>query len=312
VSALARHWSFDPMVVVLAFTALAHELGLARLAHRSTLANAQRRRRRSLLFYGALVVLVLTIASPLDYWANDYFYVHMIEHILLMFAVPMLVVLGAPWTPLLFALPVGARRRLGRFVYLSPRARVLRALGRVARSPWVAWGSFNAAMLVWHIPSWFELAERNQAVHVWLMHGSFLVTGVLFWLQFLPSSPMKPKTGPLWQVGALLSTNAIMTMLAISMSILTTVSWYPSYSHLRGVTLSPFADQQIGAAILWVCGDFWALPVLGMVIRRAMDQQGSLAGAIDRAIGRSTAPSYFRGVATGVVPVAGEVERPGP
>ncbi len=294
------------MTVVLALTVVAHEVGLARLGRRSTPENARRRRRRSLLFYGALVVLVLTIASPLDYWANYYFYVHMIEHILLMFAVPILVVLGAPWTPLLFALPVTTRRRLGRFVYLSPRAGALRRLGRMVRSRWVAWGSFNLAMLVWHIPSWFELAVRNQAVHVWLMHGSFLATGVLFWLQFLPSTPMKPTSGPLWQIGALVSTNAIMTMLAISMSILTTVSWYPSYSHLRGVSLSPFADQQIGAAILWVCGDFWALPVLGLVIRRAMDQQGSLAGAIDRAIGRSPSPSYFRGVATRTVPVTVE------
>ncbi len=299
------------MVVVLALTAVAHEVGLTRLGRRSTPENTRRRRRRASLFYGALLLLALTIASPLDYWAGYYFYVHMIEHIVLMFAVPILVVLGAPWTPLLFALPVGARRRLGRFVYLSPRARGLRGLGRVVRSPWVAWGSFNAAMLLWHIPSWFELSARNQAVHVWLMHGSFLVTGVLFWLQFLPSSPMRPKTGPLWQIGALLSTNAVMTMLAISMSILTTVSWYPSYSHLRGVSLSPFADQQIGAAILWVCGDFWALPILGVVIRRAMDQQGSLSGVIDRAIGRSSAPTVFRGVATGVVPVGGDVERSG-
>jgi putative membrane protein len=288
---VTHHWTFDPFVVVVALTVVAHEIGLHRLASHSATSRRRRRRRSSLLFYAGLALLLAVVVSPIDYWSSSYFFVHMIEHLLISLAVPVLIVAGAPWIPLLFVLPVRERRRLGRFVYLSSRARGLRVVGRFVRSPWFAVLSFNAAMLVWHIPSWYELSERNQLVHGFLMHGSFVVTGVLFWLQIVPSHPMKPSRGPIWQAGAIVATNILMTVLAISMSILTAVSWYPSYTGIRGVTLNPFADQQIGAAILWVCGDFWALPALYVIIRRAIESEGSISNVFDRMTGRGAMPT---------------------
>ncbi len=285
---VVHHWSFDPMIVVLALTVIAHEVGLRRMASHSTIANRRRRRRRSYRFYAGLAPLAVVIVSPLDYWASRYFFVHMIEHIIIAFFVPMLIVAGAPWIPTLFVLPVAARRRLGRFLFLRQSTAWLRAVGRFARNSWFALVLMNVVMFAWHVPSLFDLAERNQFVHVWLMHGSFVVAGTLFWLQIYPSAPMRPAKGAVWKIGAILITNGLMTMLAISMSILTTVSWYAVYAHVPGVTLSPFADQQIGAAILWICGDFWALPTLAIVIRRAIETEGSMGSVIDRLTGRAS------------------------
>ncbi|HEY7930915.1 MAG TPA: cytochrome c oxidase assembly protein [Acidimicrobiales bacterium] len=259
----------------MALTIWAHEIGLSRLRRHSRPERNAWRRRRSWFFYAGLGLLLVTIVSPLDYWASSYLYVHMINHVIAAFFVPLLIVYGAPWIPLMFTLPVKARRRFGKFLYLDAKTSGLRAVVRVVRSPLFAVVSFNSAMLFWHVPWAFELSEHNGFVHVWLMHLSFLVTGVLFWLQLVPSHPIKPARDTGWKIGAILVTNALMTFLAMSMSFFTSTSWYATYDHVPGVSMSPFAGQQIAAAILWVCGDFWALPILALIIRRHLDRDGS-------------------------------------
>ncbi len=285
------HWSFDPFVLVVAAVVILNEVGLANLRRRSVPSRTKQRRHRSYCFYAGLILLLIAVMSPVDYWASDYFFVHMIEHILIAFFAPALIVIGAPWIPLLHGLPVAVRRRGGRAVLLGRWAPQLRALGRFVTNPWTALVSFNLVMVLWHVPVLFDAAENNQTIHIWVMHASFFVTGVLFWLTIIPSHPFRLKTSPLWQIGAIISTNVVMFVIAMSLSLFTQTSWYDVYAHVPGVTLSPFADQQIGAAILWVCGDFWAIPALGYVIKRGIDNEGGFSAAIDRVLHRGPTPT---------------------
>jgi putative membrane protein len=294
-SYLTGHWSFDPFLIVAVVVAGWHEAGLWRLSRRSRPERTRERRLRSLWFYAGLVVLLLAVESPVDYWADDYFFVHMIQHLLLMFAAPSLVVAGAPWQPLLDGLPGRSGRRVTRGVLAGGWSRPLRPAGRVLLRPWVSVGLFNAVMLVWHLPGPYDLAEDDSAVHIWLMHGSFFAAGVLFWLQFIDSPPFRRRMPLVSQAAALLGTNFVMIGIAMALSIFTSGSVYPVYDHVPGVTLPPFADQQIGAAILWVCGDFWAMPSMIVTVRRMVAADGSVGAALDKMLGRGAARPGPRG-----------------
>jgi putative membrane protein len=285
-SYLTGHWSYDPFLILAIVVAAWHEVGLWRLARRSGPERTRERRLRSLWFYAGLVVLLIAVESPVNYWSYDYFFVHMIQHLLLMFAVPTLIVAGAPWQPLRDALPGGSGRGVTRDGPASGWSGPLRALGSLLVRPWVSVGLFNAAMVVWHLPGPFDLAERNQAVHLWLMQGSFLAAGVLFWLQFIPSPPFRRRMPLLSRAAALIATNVVMIGIAMALSIFASGSVYSVYDHIPGVSLPPLADQQLGAAILWVCGDFWALPTMIVVVRQMMSAEGSVSTALEAILNR--------------------------
>ena len=87
------------------------------------------------MFYAGLVVLLTGVKSPVDYWAYDYFFMHMIQHLLLMFATPTLVVAGTPWEPLLEALPGRSGRSVTRRALAGRWSRPLRAAGGPAQRP---------------------------------------------------------------------------------------------------------------------------------------------------------------------------------
>jgi len=131
-------------------------------------------------------VVTLSVVSPLQYWSMEYFWVHMIQHVTVMLAAPALYVAGAPAIPLTFALPWrrvddscdGVPSAGAPITTKDRRGGVFTAFAIVF---------FNAVMVVWMIPRVFNPAMGNPNLHVGLMLTSFFVSGLLFWMQFIPS-----------------------------------------------------------------------------------------------------------------------------
>jgi putative membrane protein len=266
-SALLDHWSIDPSMLVVVLLVGIHLRGL-RLRLKAV-ARAGRPTRpwkgQAALFYLGVAALMVAIASPIDYWSDQYLTAHIVQHILLSFVAAPLIVLGAPWLPLLRGLPRPFRRGFGRLAQRTQPRPGATAAGELARRvrdvvarPWTSVLLFNATMVLWHFPGPFDLALRNDNVHIWLEHGSFFGLGVALWLQVFGSYPMRPLLDGPRRVLALVSTNAVMVIVAMTL-VMFTHDLYPWYA--QGHTLAQQdADQQIAGSILWVCGEITFLP----------------------------------------------------
>lgn len=277
-------WQITPLAVLAVLVGIAHEVGLRRLASRQTPEHRRAARRRSWAVYGALAVLIGVVTGPLDRWAMSWLTIHMVIHVVEMFYLPPLLIIGGAWLPLVHALPVTARRSLLRAYYRSPWLGWLRRTFSFIASPIVAVVIFNAVMVTWHIPAVFDWASWHGWVMNWLMAPSFILTGYLFWRAILPSHPSPPRASTRLQIAAVVVTAFEMVVLAMALAIFTKSPWYTMNVDMLGPARA-LKDQHWAAAVLWICGDLWAIPALVLIGHRIYGQEGSVSSAVERWLG---------------------------
>jgi cytochrome c oxidase assembly factor CtaG len=142
----------------------------------------------------------------------------------------------------------------------------VRALGRLFSRPLPAWIVFNVVLVAWHVPVLYDATLSSVAVHD-LEHATFLVAGLLFWVQVIDSPPVRARLG--YGARAVYVTAALLVswVLAIVLALASTPLYAP-YADLvhRPGGLSALADQQIAGGVMWVPGSvpftiaiIWAL-----------------------------------------------------
>jgi putative membrane protein len=202
---------------------------------------------RGICFAAALVMIVVALDSPLTRLAEQRFWAHMLQHVLLMVGVAPLVVLGAPWLPLWRALPLTVRRRgAGLFADGKSFAWLRGSLVRIV-APIPAFVLFNVDLGLWHVPYFYDLTLRNGAVHA-VEHLSFALLGVLFWIQLIDSPPFHARLQPFMRAIYATAGSATSWVLALVLA-LATKPIYP-LQHVGHRGLSPLADQQVAAGMM--------------------------------------------------------------
>ncbi len=216
-------------------------------------------------FMGGLVTLWLAIGSPMDGFADASLSAHMVEHLLLMSAVPPLVLLGLPAVPLLRGLPGAVRR----FV-IAPLIRrpAVRALGRWAITPPVAWLAMNLTYLAWHVPGAYDFALEHEFWHD-VEHLCFLGTSILFWWCIVRPWPTRMYPSSWGILIYLVSADVINTLLSAFLAFCDRPIYRFYIEHANPFALSPTEDQVLGAAIMWVIGSL-AFLIPAMVITARM------------------------------------------
>lgn len=248
----AAAWPIDPPLYAVVVLATLYWLGGR---HRvSSRRSGLESRGRATAFYAGLAVVLLALDSPLDPLAEKLFAAHMAQHVLLLMVAPPLVVLAAPWSRLWRPLPLGFRRATAKVIARDPRARPLRATARALAAPLPAWILFNANLVLWHVPRFYDATLRNQGIHE-LEHSLFLATGLLFWAAIFESPPLRVRLDWLGRVAYVTGAIVVGWILAIVLA-LAPHPLYTPYAELahRPGGLSALGDQQIAAGVMWVPG----------------------------------------------------------
>lgn len=195
-------------------------------------------RWRAICFGSGVVLLVLAVCTPLDHIGETYlFSAHMVQHVILMFLLPPLFILGVPtW--------------LADFLF---RTEGLGKLLKLAVHPIVAGVMFNAALIIWHIPAFYELALRDPFMHL-VEHATFVLTSIaMFWVLIGTETREEPMHDGL-KLLYILAVNIGQIPLFAALSFASS-PLYPTYARAPRYfeTLTPLADQVLGGVIMKLC-----------------------------------------------------------
>lgn len=243
-------WPYDPTVIAGIVVAAA----LYWLGARYMRARGLRRRLRPWragLFALGLLILFLALDSPLDDFADQYLWAHMLQHELLALAVAPLLLLGEPLMVMWRGVPLGGRRPIaGWAVRARWPARLFENLERFFRRPAVSWLTLVILFSLWHLPALYDLATEHVALHAF-EHLCFLFGGLVFWSQLIPSLPFKPKLKPLGQA-VYFGLAAMWGNILGWAFMFSTAPSYPYYAHLARTPdmISAIVDEHFAGGVM--------------------------------------------------------------
>jgi putative membrane protein len=203
---------------------------------------------RAFSFLAGLFLIWIAVASPIAALDHELLTVHMLQHLLLMTLAPPLIWLGAPVGYLLHSSP---QRFVGSLRAQLSKSRMATKFAKALGRPEFAWLAACAALVGWHIPTFFALGMQSVSWHLF-EDVSFLVTGLMFWrpvVQALGGESRHGLSMILYLFFATLPCDILSGFLVFSDRVVYPI--YFSSSHLLG--FSPLMDQQCAAALMWTC-----------------------------------------------------------
>jgi cytochrome c oxidase assembly factor CtaG/putative copper export protein len=255
-------WNVDLLwAVVAGFAVFFYLAGVWRLRRRGDAWPVY----RTILWVAGMALLVWVTGGVINVYQDYLFSMHMVGHMLLTMAIPVLLVAGAPVT--LAARAIRKRddgTRGGREWILwavhSPAARVL-------TNPFVAAGLFIGSLWIFYYTDLFRWSLYDHLGHQWMI-AHFLITGYLFVQSLIGIDPVPwrlPYAGRLLLLIGIMAMHAFFGIAIMMQSGLMVAEWFGAMGRTWGAT--PLEDQYIGGGIAWSIGE---IPTLILAITVAI------------------------------------------
>jgi putative copper resistance protein D len=251
-------WNLDLLWAIICFFGVFFYLaGVARLRRRGDSWPWY----RTVLWVAGMLLLFWTTNGSLNVYEQFLFSEHMLEHMLLTMAIPVLLVLSAPVT---LALRTIARRTDGsrgarEWILLLVHSR----LAKLLTHPLVAAGLFAVSLWVFYYSPLFRWATTDHVGHEWMIFH-FLIVGYLFVQTLVGIDPVGNQAPYPLRLILLLATmalHAFFGLAIISNTGLFLSDWYGAMGRTWGAL--PLVDQQAAGGIAWSVGE---IPTVSLAI----------------------------------------------
>jgi putative copper resistance protein D len=256
---LALDWRFDLIFgTAAAVLALLYVLGVRRLRLRGDRWPVG----RTVGWLSGCAALLVATSSGIGRYGPAMFSVHMAEHMILSMLVPILLVLGAPVTLALRALPPAGRANPP-----GPREWLLAGVhsppARVLTHPLVALALFVGSYYALYFSDLFAAALPQHPAHV-LMNVHFVLTGLLFFWPLIGVDPAPRRLPPAARLGIMFASVPFHAFFGVALMSSNTVIGESFYRALALPWVEdPLRDQQLGGGLAWASGE---IPLLLVVI----------------------------------------------
>lgn len=274
---LFTEWKFDILwMVIVGFLAYFYLAGVWRLHRRGDTWPIL----RTVSFLAGLALLFYITNGGVNVYEKYLFSAHMLAHMMLGMAIPVLLVPGAPVTLALRAIRkrTDGSRGIREWILLAVHSRLA---GFFAR-PIVAAVFFTVSLWAFYYSPVFRWAAEDHIGHTFMI-VHFLLSGYLLVLSLIGIDPMPYKAPYPIRLLVLLGTMAFHAFFGLTLMMGTSLlasDWYGAMGRTWGV--SAIADQQIGGGIAWSIGELPTLVLAIAVVIMWAKSDSVLARRLDR------------------------------
>ncbi|MGH4034975.1 cytochrome c oxidase assembly protein [Actinomycetota bacterium Odt1-20B] len=238
---------------------------------------------RTISFVLGILTVLLVMCTKLNDYGMVMFSVHMIQHMIISMLSPILLLLGAPITLALRALPVAGKGRKG------PREWLLWLLHsrymRIITHPAFTIPLFIASLYALYFTPLFDTLMESKTGHIAMM-VHFLAVGLVFFWPIMGVDPGPHRPGYVMRMLELFAGMPFHAFFGIAL-MMATQPMIGTYMHPpASLGIDPLSDQEAAGGIAWAFSEIPSVVVLVALLFQWRKSEDREARRKDRAADR--------------------------
>ncbi|MFJ4437640.1 cytochrome c oxidase assembly protein [Streptomyces sp. NPDC088923] len=238
---------------------------------------------RTIPFVLGVLTVMLVMCTKLNDYGMVMFSVHMVQHMVISMLSPILILMGAPTTLALRALPVAGRGRKG------PREWLLWLLHsrymRVVTHPLFTIPLFIASLYALYFTPLFDFLMESSVGHLAMM-VHFLAVGIVFFWPIMGVDPGPHRPGYLMRMLELFAGMPFHAFFGIALMMASTTMVDTFDNPPASLGLDPLSDQTAAGGIAWAFSEVPSVVVLLVLLVQWYGSEQRQARRKDRAADR--------------------------